>query len=328
MADQDLVLRTEDSPAENEHGGTFPAILVRAGKAACFAADEFFSARISNPHTRTAYAHQVSRFLAWCEDQGLELHQVTPGLAGRFLDELPGAAPTQNQALAGLRHFFDTLVARHAAVLNPFQSVRGVRHPHGEGRTPEVTVDQARQLLASIKTRDVYGLRDRAVLGTLIYTGARVGAISPAPDAGLCATTATTGRCSSRKKEGRSREIPVRHDLDEWISAYLEGAGLEDAPQASPLYRAGQRRGSPLTDRAMSPLAVQLMLKRRLRAAGLPKILSPHSFRVLVVTDLLSQNVPLEDVQYLAGHAHPRTTQIYDRRRRRVSRNLVERISV
>ena len=110
-------------------------------------------ARISNPHTRTAYAHQVSRFLAWCEDQGLELHQVTPGLAGRFLDELPGGAPTQNQALAGLRHFFDTLVARHAAVLNPFQSVRGVRHPFGEGRTPEVSVDQARQLLASIKTR-------------------------------------------------------------------------------------------------------------------------------------------------------------------------------
>ena len=77
-----------------------------------------------------------------------------------------------------------------------------------------------------------------------------------------------------------------------------------------------------------SPLAVEQMLKRRLAAAGLPKILSPHSFRVLVVTDLLSQNVPLEDVQYLAGHAHPRTTQIYDRRRRRVSRNLVERISV
>ena len=119
----------------------------------------------------------------------------------------------------------------------------------------------------------------------------------------------------------------MRHDLDEWIAAYLEGAGLTDAPKAAPLYRAGERRGSPLTERAMSPLAVQLMLKRRLKAAGLPEILSPHSFRVLVVTDLLSQNVPLEEVQYLAGHAHPRTTQIYDRRRRRLSRNLVERIS-
>ena len=151
MAAQELVPKTPDSLTENELERTFPAILVRAGASACLAADEFFSARISNPHTRTAYAHQVSRFLTWCENEGLELHQVTPGLAGRFLDELPGGAPTQNQALAGLRHFFDTLVARHAAVLNPFQSVRGVRHPHGEGRTPEVTVDQARQLLASIK---------------------------------------------------------------------------------------------------------------------------------------------------------------------------------
>ena len=267
MADQELALRTEDSPAENEPPRAFPAILVRAGKAACLAADEFFSARISNSHTRTAYAHQVSRFLTWCENEGLELHQVTPGLAGRFLDELPGGAPTQNQALAGLRHFFDTLVARHAAVLNPFQSVRGVRHPHGEGRTPEVTVDQARQLLASIKTRDVYGLRDRAVLGTLIYTGARVGAISRLRMQDL-RDNGNHRSLQFAEKGGKAREIPVRHDLDEWISAYLEGAGLEDAPQASPLYRSGQRRASPLTDRAMSPHAVRRMLKRRLNAAA------------------------------------------------------------
>ena len=70
------------------------------------------------------------------------------------------------------------------------------------------------------------------------------------------------------------------------------------------------------------------MFTRRLKDAGLPELLSPHSFRVLVVTDLLSQDVPLEDVQYLAGHADPRTTQIYDRRKRRVSRNIVERISI
>lgn len=69
------------------------------------------------------------------------------------------------------------------------------------------------------------------------------------------------------------------------------------------------------------------MMKRRLDDAGLPHLFSPHSFRVTVVTDLLNQNVPLEDVQYLAGHSNPRTTQIYDRRRRRVTRNVVERIS-
>ena len=112
------------------------------------------------------------------------------------------------------------------------------------------------------------------------------------------------------------------------LRAYIEGTGPTDAAKGSRLFRTGERRGSSLTDRPMSPHAVRRMLKRRIKAAGLPEILSPHSFRVLVVTDLLSQNVLLEDVQYLAGHAHPRTTQIYDRHRRRVSRNLVERISV
>ena len=78
----------------------------------------------------------------------------------------------------------------------------------------------------------------------------------------------------------------------------------------------------------LSANSMRRLLKRRLKDAGLPPIFSPHSFRVLVVTDLLSRDVPLEDVQYLAGHANPKTTQIYDRRRRSVSRNIVERISV
>ena len=327
MSAQELVPKHPDSPAENDLETAFPAVLVRAGRAACFAADEFFSARISNPHTRRAYARAVGQFLAWCEDQGLELRQVTPGQAGRFLEQLPGGAATKNQALAALRHFFDALVARHAAVLNPFQSVRGVKNPFGEGRTPEVSVEQARKLLASIDTGHVIGLRDRAVLGTLIYTGARVGA--------LCRLRIRDLRDHGNhralqfaEKGGKVREIPVRHDLDEWIAAYIDGAGLSVAPKDSGLFRAGQGRGRALTERPLTPHAVERMLKRRLRDAGLPKNLSPHSFRVLVVTDLLSQNVPLEDVQYLAGHAHPRTTQIYDRRRRRVSRKLVERISV
>ena len=71
------------------------------------------------------------------------------------------------------------------------------------------------------------------------------------------------------------------------------------------------------------------MVKRRLRDAGLPaQQLSCHSFRATTITDLLTQGVPLEDVQYLAGHADPRTTRLYERRQKQVTRNIVERISV
>ena len=121
-------------PRTSPLAATFPAILRRAGTAACFAADEFFSARISNSHTRRAYARPVGRFLAWCEAQGIELRQVTPGLAGRFIEDLPGSDPTKNLALAALRHFFDALVTRHAVALNPFASVRGRKHDVVDGK--------------------------------------------------------------------------------------------------------------------------------------------------------------------------------------------------
>lgn len=127
--------KTPDCLTETELQADFPAVLARADKATCFAENEFLWARLSNAHTRNPYAIQAVRFLASCEDEGLELHQEPLGLAE------------------------------------------------------------------------------------------------------------------------------------------------------------------------------QLMLEWWVKAAGLPEILSPHSFRILVVTELLSQNVSLEDVQYLAGHARPRTTR-------------------
>ena len=304
-----------------------PAVLRRAGKNALFAADEFFAARISNPHTRRAYARIVGRFLSWCEEQGIELRQVTPGLAGRFIEELPGSDPTRNLALAALRHFFDALVIRHAVALNPFSSVRGKKHSVMDGKTPQLAIQQARDLLASIDLSHVVGLRDRALLGTLAYTGARVGALARLRRGDL-EDQGAQRVLRFREKGGQQREIPVRHDLDRWLEAYLQAARIAADPKETPLFRAALGKQKKLSRNPLSANSMRRMLKRRLMDARLPPIFSPHSFRVLVVTDLLTQDVPLEDVQYLAGHANPRTTQIYDRRQKRVTRNIVERISV
>ena len=98
-------------PDRTGDGRDLPTVLRKAGTAACFAADEFFSARISNAETRRAYGRAVRWFLEFCEREDVELHRVTPGLAGRFLRELPVSDATKNQALAALRHFVDALVA-------------------------------------------------------------------------------------------------------------------------------------------------------------------------------------------------------------------------
>jgi integrase/recombinase XerD len=101
----------------------------------------------------------VARFLAWCEHKGVELREITPGLAGEYMGQLEGSAPTKNQTLAALRHFFDGLVTRHAVALNPFASVRGVKHSVAEGATPQISIEQARRLLRSVDTAHVVGLR-------------------------------------------------------------------------------------------------------------------------------------------------------------------------
>jgi site-specific recombinase XerD len=243
------------------------------------------------------------------------------------MDEFPGALPTKKQHLAALRHFFDQLVTRHAVILNPAACVRSERYQVVEGKTPEITVAQARLLLRSIDTGHVVGLRDRVIIGILIYTAARVGAVAKLR---VCDYFDAGDQFCLRfdEKGGKSREIPVRHDLQQFLSNYIAAVGTISVALDSPLFRTAVRRTKRLTEHAMTAGDMGRMIKRRMRDAGLPTRLSPHSFRVATITDLLSQGVPLEDVQHLAGHADPRTTRLYDRRQKRVTRNIVERISI
>ena len=318
---RDLVPATENR---------LPEIITRAGKSAIFAADEFFFGRIRNEHTRRAYFSAIKRFLASVEARRLELVEITPKDVGEYLDQLRKqklSIATCKQHLAALRHFFDGMVTRHVIILNPALSVRGERYEIVEGKTPEMTVKGARTLLASINASNLVGLRDRAVIAILIYTAARAGAVASIRRGSLY-NSGEQWMLHFDEKGGKSREIPVRHDLEQMLFEYIDAAGLRKAGNDTPLFRTAYRKSGHLTGTSMSGVDVCRMVKRRLRDAGLPTRLSPHSFRVTTITDLLEQGVPLEDVQRLAGHADPRTTRLYDRRDKKITRNIVERISI
>jgi integrase len=330
----------------HDPAGKAPALIVSAGPAAGFAYDEFFAGRLRNPHTRAAYRLAVCRFLDWAALQGVPLERITPGDVGKYFDRHPGSPPTRKLHLAALRAFFDLCVERHVVVLNPAACVRGERYQVIEGKTPEITAAQARTLIASVRTTRappapaapglpgqetaaplLVGLRDRAALGVMLFTAARAGAIAKLRLKHF-RHDGSQWTLRFEEKRGKSREIPVRHDLERLLLGYVRAAGLEGAPGDAPLFRSAARTSGRLTDRPMTGVDLCRMVKRRLKEAGLPTHLSPHSFRVFTVTDLLSQGVPLEEVQYLAGHSDPRTTRLYDRRQKQVGRQIVERISI
>jgi site-specific recombinase XerD len=325
----DLIPRNDATTAQTHSQGSSlsprlaPAIVRLAGASARFAWEEFFQGEIANHHTRKNYIHAVRKFLTWAEGRGLELVRITPGDVGPYFQDLPLAVPTKKLHLAALRKFFDRMVNRHVVVINPAATVRAERYAVVEGKTPEIRPEQARTLLQSIDATTTVGKRDRCVLAVLIYTAAGVGAVARLSMKRF-QYDGTQYALRFAEKGGLSREIPARHDLQLLLLDYINAAKITEGP----LFRTAFGKTDTLTNRPMTGIDVCRMMKRRLREAGLPTHYSPHSFRVATVTDLLEQNQPLEDVQHLAGHADPRTTRLYDRRRRKITRNIVERISI
>ncbi len=159
--------------------------------------------------------------------QGVELVGITPGMVGQYLVALDGSPAKRNQHLAALRGFFDRLVQRHVVILNPASSVKGVKEQVIEGKTPEITLEQARTLLGSINVAKtakndqgeeikiplVVGLRDRAILATFAYTACRAGAVAKLR-LGDFQHDGTQYVLRFSEKGGKTREIPVRHDLE------------------------------------------------------------------------------------------------------------------
>jgi site-specific recombinase XerC len=86
------------------------------------------------------------------------------------------AAPSVKQRLAAIRHLFDWLVTGQVVPVNPAGSVRGPRHVVTSGQTPVLDPAEARALLDSIDVATHAGLRDRALIGLMVYSFARIGA--------------------------------------------------------------------------------------------------------------------------------------------------------
>jgi site-specific recombinase XerD len=219
------------------------------------------------------------------------------------------------------------LVNRHVIALNPAATVRGERYQAIEGKTPEISIEHARTLLKATAGPSPAERRDHAIIATLIYTAARAGAVAALRIKDFT-WDGTQYKLRFLEKGGKSRLIPVRYNLQLDLLAYLDCFDWNSEPADAPLFRSVAGRTSNLTTQPIRNVDICRMVKRRLRDAGLPSHLSPHSFRVATVTDLLTQQVPFEDVQYLAGHSDPRTTRLYDRRQQQVTRNTVDRISI
>jgi integrase/recombinase XerD len=286
-----------------------PSIIAGSGEQAVSRFQEFFAATLGNINTRMAYHRAIRRFLAWCEGRGLRrLDQIEPGLVATYVAQHSGSRPTVKQHLAAIRLLFDWLASRQIIPINPASSVRGPRHVVTRGKTPVLTPAQTRRFLEAIDIDTIVGLRDRAVLGVMLYTFARVGAVVAMRVADY--TEHDGYRCFRfRRLGGRVHEVPAHANAAVYVDAYLKAAGICEAPR-TPLFRTVDRHGR-LTRSALTRTDVLRMIKRRARAQGLPQGISCHTFRATGIRTYLRNGGSLEMAQAIAAHVSPRSTKLY-----------------
>lgn len=312
------------TPVASAH--SLPSLIVDAGGDAPEKFLEFFAARIRNRNTREAYARAVGQFLAWCEERGLALETIRPVHVAVYIERLPLAPPSVKQHLAAIRMLFDWLVVSQVIPMNPAAAVRGPKHVVRRGKTPVLSPEQARRLIDSIQTGNMAGLRDRAMIGVMVYSFARVSAVTKM----RIGDYYDDGRRSwfrFHEKGGKRHEVPAHHNAQEYMDAYLRAAGLKEHGAKEPLFRSLNRRRE-LTDRPLSRVEVFLMIKRRARAAGLPASTCCHTFRATGITAYLANGGTLENAQAIAAHESPRTTKLYDRTNDEITLDEVERIQI
>jgi integrase/recombinase XerC len=306
-----------------------PALVASAEDRAQRRFLEFFAVTIRNPHTRRAYARAAGEFLAWCDARGVtSITGVQPLHVAAWVEQLGRevSVPTVKQRLAGVRHLFDWLVTGQIIPTNPAASVRGPAHSVRRGKTPVLAPDEARRLLDAIDVTTPAGLRDRALIGLMVYSFARIGAALAMRVEDVFVQNRRLW-VRLHEKGGKRHEMPCHHNLEDYLAAYLDGCELRE-DRKGPLFRTIARGTKRLSDTSLPQANAFQMVRRRAVAADIKTAIGNHSFRATGITAYLKNGGTLERAATMANHASTRTTQLYDRRPDDVTLDEVERVLI
>jgi integrase/recombinase XerD len=287
-------------------------------------------AKSPSKDTRSNYARDVQQFLAFSG--------VGPGEPER----LAGVAPPQ---VAAWRDSLRERGLTNASIRRKMTAIRslysylqsygftGANPAHGDfvdappvardGKTVALSPEDCRRFLDAPDGSTPQGVRDRALLAVLAYTGCRVGELARL-------TVGSYKQSGGHKlleiygKGGKERRVPLHPEAFERLDAWLDLARLRD-DLSGPLFRPPlSARGRGQDGFARRPLGrrgVQLLVERYVRRLRLDPAVTVHSFRVTALTTARERGSDVIDLQDFAGHADPRTTLTYIRNRDRLSKS-------
>lgn len=252
-----------------------------------------------SPRSIDFYRDKLARFIAYCEAQSAaSLEQVDTALLRRFflyLEENGNNPGGRHAYFRTLRAFFRWLEVEYDGYTSPLRKLKPpkVDVPPIEGAT-------AAEIQALLTTCDksFSGIRDRAIILTLLDTGVRVSELLALNWSDIDLTGGTV--IVRKGKGGKFRTVFAGRLARQALRQYARSR-TDDNPAVFVTIH-----GERLTYNGLREI-----LRRRARQAGLSGVPSPHDFRRACALTLLRNGADVISVSRLLGHASLEVTKRY-----------------
>ncbi len=270
--------------------------------------------------TQENYTRFLNKFFKWLEENNLT--SLSPAkltdkhiwkyrvFLSRHIDPKKRVGlkkSTQNYYLIALRSLLEFFVEKNIESI-PSTKIKLARDK-SDKEVKFLNLEQIERLLMSPNTKNIIGLRDRAILETLFSTGLRIGELTNLNRDQLKIKESTEDlEISVVGKGGRVRTVYFSTRATNTLKNYFNKRTDLD-PALFINYKPGKSKSDE--SRRLSDRAIQNIVKKYVKIAGLPIMATPHTLRHSFATDLLSNGVDLRLVQEFLGHRNIATTQIY-----------------
>lgn len=288
--------------------------------------------------TRENYAMDLAQFLDFIRapiDELEYLIHVRPNRISAWRDHLfrIGLADrTVLRKLTTLQSLYSFLHRNGHLGVNPAHR-DFVDYPKAprEGATVGLSGRDCRRILDAPDASTPVGLRDRALLAVLAYSGCRVGELVKLRS---CDFRWHLGhRVLELQGKGRKpRRIGLHPEAVERLAEWLKVSPRSSGGPKTPIFRppVSSRGGGKDGFKAekLSARGVEYLVERYVRKLGLDPAVTVHSFRVTALTNASEEGADLPDLQDFAGHADPRTTLTYIRSKDRLKKSPSYKVKI
>lgn len=287
--------------------------------------------------SRLVYRNDLEHFGSYLQGLGKDIFHIDKQdvqIYLEFLRTLNLSAATRAKKLTVIKGLLRSLSTDGLFAFNEAQQILSIKAPKvsRDGRTPGLSRVEARKLLDAPPPDTLRGIRDRALLSVLLYTGGRRSAICQIKVGHLLHEMGVHYVLLHEKGDRRIR-APLHPQASERIQSWLSAAGVSADAKESYLFRPFNKRGSVLQSKPMHEFMVWHIVKKYARQAGLQvdrldeRGICAHSTRVTAITASFEGGAKLEEIQQLVGHKDPRNTLRYRRSSPKDAVNAVMRIN-